>query len=179
MFENYYHFQKVRVQQANGKRYIKSLTTYTFKSEKNSYIAEAEHYQGNIYILKYYLKQHRHNKKRFNLMANEYKCSQTVSTCIHIMLSLLKKNPSANFGFMGAHTIDLAKGYEEKRANTRRFKIYRHAMEQMIGPDYFEHFMNEENSTYLMVNLKEPDVQRVSDFADKMFIECYPELQGI
>lgn len=59
------------------------------------------------------------------------------------MLSILRKHPIANLGFLGAHTIDLANRYEEKKSNTRRFKIYKYAIEELIDTDFFIHFMDD------------------------------------
>ena len=95
------------------------------------------------------------------------------------MLSILKKNQTASFGFMGAHTINLAERFEEQRSNTKRFRIYKYAIEELIGTESFTHFMNEENSTYLLVNNKVESIDLLSANADNMFIDIYPQLAGI
>ena len=94
------------------------------------------------------------------------------------MLSILRKHPIANLGFLGAHTIDLANRYEEKKSNTRRFKIYKYAIEELIDTDFFIHFMDEQNSTYLIVNKKISYPDELSLIATDMFIDIHPELAG-
>ncbi len=95
------------------------------------------------------------------------------------MLHVLKKNPGASFGFMGAHTVDLANRIEEQRANTKRFKIYKYAIEGFFGVQHFTHFINETNSTYLLVNNKVSSVDELSEEAERMFLEIFPQLEGI
>ena len=80
---------------------------------------------------------------------------------------------------MGAHTINLAERFEEQRSNTKRFRIYKYAIEELIGTESFTHFMNEENSTYLLVNNKVESIDLLSANADNMFIDIYPQLAGI
>ncbi|MFZ4101201.1 MAG: hypothetical protein ACOYKR_04550 [Sphingobacterium thalpophilum] len=95
------------------------------------------------------------------------------------MFSIFKKDPLANFGFLGAHIIDFANQYEEKRSNTKRFRVYKYAIEQFFGTIAFTHFINEENSTYLIVNNKYESVDQIAQSANDMFLELYPQLEGV
>ena len=176
MFDSAYHFNKVGFQNAHQKKYLVSVATYSFRTENQYYLVEVERYKYDIFIIKYFLKKHKSNKKRFNLLSHEFKCSKIVATCVNIMLSILRKHPIANLGFLGAHTIDLANRYEEKKSNTRRFKIYKYAIEELIDTDFFIHFMDEQNSTYLIVNKKISNPDELSLIATDMFIDIHPEL---
>jgi hypothetical protein len=86
---------------------------------------------------------------------------------------------SASFGFLGAHTIDFSKEYEERKFNTRRFRIYKYAIEELIGTEYFSHYMDVTNSTYLIVNNKVSDTDAFSLAAIEMFMDIHPELAGL
>lgn len=178
MFDNAFHFNKVGFQNAHQKKYLLSLTIYSFKTDNEKYLVEVEHYRSDVFVIKYFLKKHKSNKKRFNLLSHEFKCSRIVATCIILVMSILKKHPNASFGFLGAHTIDLSNKYEEKKFNTRRFRIYKYAIEELIGTENFSHYMDVTNSTYLIVNNKVGNTDVFSANATNMFIEIHPELAG-
>ncbi|MES2875300.1 MAG: hypothetical protein V4708_16365 [Bacteroidota bacterium] len=179
MFETGYPVNKARVQQANNKKYLVSLSTYTFKTPKNRYIIEVEKYLHDIYILKFFPKHLQGNKKRFNVLTKEYCCSKIVSTCIEVVLSILRKHPTAHFGFMGAHIVDPSRQYEEPKNETKRWRVYKYAFECLIGPESFTHIMDKQNSTYLILNNQVPGHDELKEKADKMFIDLFPDLEGL
>lgn len=83
----------------------------------------------------------------------------------------------ANFGFLGSHTFDPKRFYEEGKECTKRFKIYRYAVYNLIGEEYFSHFMEEKNSTYLLINNKHEDVDLIKEQANIMFDTIFPSLR--
>ena len=111
-------------------------------------------------------------------MTNEHNCPKIVSTCIHILLSVLKSKPLASFGFIGANTIDHANNFVEGKRSTKRFRIYKKAMENLIGQQKFHHSMDQIHSTYLMVNNNNHSVQDIINKAKMMFERIYPELEN-
>ena len=176
MFDSYYRFAKVGVDKAHNKKYLKEIITYSFKSANNYYLAEVEVYVLDIYIVKFFLKKHKRNPLKYNILTNENKCSKVVSTCIRIMLQIHHKNPKASFGFLGANIIDEEIGYEEPKSATKRFMVYRRAMYALFGTETFTHYVDLEHSAYLMISNKNDSVEDVKDNAKKMFDDIFPEL---
>lgn len=176
MFDSYYRFCKVGVDKALNKKYLKEVITYSFRSNQNYYLVEVEVYVNDIYIIKYYLKKHKTNPLRYNLLTNEHRCSKIISTCIRILLQIYSNNPKATFGFLGAHIVKKEKRYTEPKSITKRFRVYRTAVVALFGPETFTHYRDFEHSTYLMISNSHPSVEPIKEMAKKMFDDIYPEL---
>lgn len=161
-----------------GSGYLNSKTTYTFTTETGSdYLIEVEEYLHSIYVIKFCKKKLKNHPKRFNLLTSEHKMSKIVSTCIHLMLSILKKDDLASFGFLGSNTIIFG-GRVEQKANTKRYRVYKYAVQNLIGEDFFSHHTDINNSTYLVLNKKHKDCNYVLEQANKMFDSIFPDLRS-
>jgi len=55
---------------------------------------------------------------------------------------------------------------------TRRFKIYRYAMVNLINPDDFDHHEDKNKSTYLLINSNTLDGDKIKSEATKMYEDC-------
>ena len=174
MFDVYYAFNKVDTERPIKNNFLICTHNYTFKAGATPYIAKVEEYPDNIFIIKFFRKQDRKRIDRYHVLTNEFKCTKIVSTCIRILISILEKNENASFGFLGANTIN--KEYEELRGETKRFKIYKRAMENLVGENIFEHTMDTINSTYLMVNRRNQTTDDFIERAKEMFNEIFPAL---
>jgi hypothetical protein len=179
MFDNSFPLNFIFRKPFRKDGYLVAKSTYAFSTPSESYLLEVEEYKYDIYIIKFFPKRLKNNPKRFNVLTGENKLGGIIGTCIYLILQILKKSPMANFGFLGSHTIDFKREYEEKKECTKRFKIYRYAVFNLIGEEAFSHFMEEKNSTYLLVNNKHEDVDRIKDKADQMFDVVFPRLNGI
>ncbi len=176
MFDCYYRFNKVGVDKAHNKTYLKEIVTYSFKSNHNYYLVEVEVYRYNVFIIKYFLKKHKHSSLKYNILTNENRCSKVVSTCIRIMLQIHDKNPLASYGFLGANTVKSETGYSEPKRITKRFLVYRRAMYALFGTETFTHFMDLEHSAYLMISNQDDSVDNIKEKAKMMFEDIFPEL---
>lgn len=176
MFDHSFPFTKHFTDKFQGGQYLKERTTYIFRTEREKYHIEVEEYLFNIFIMKFYPSRLKKHPRRFNILTGEHKMSHIVATCIQLILQILKKNPMASFGFLGSHTFDAKRQFEESKECTKRFKVYRYAVYSLIGEEYFSHFMEERNSTYLLVNNKHEDVDLIREQADIMFDSIYPSL---
>lgn len=174
MFDSPYHFRKANTERPVTDKYLIQVHNYTFKVGMVQYMSKVEEYPNHLFIIKFFRKQDRKNRNRFSLLTNENRCTRIVATCIMILLSILKKNKLASFGFLGSHTV--TNNYEELKNETKRFKIYKRAMENLIGEDVFLHSMDLAHSTYLMVNNNNADVDSFILFAREMFDDIYPSL---
>ena len=176
VFENFYSFNKVGCKKPYTNHNFVITHIYSFKTNRARYIAEIEEYKHLIYIIKFYRKCDIHNAHKYNILTHEYNCTQIVSTCIRILVEILNKNPAASFGFLGSNTIN--NGREELKQKTKRFNIYKTAMENLIGDKVFVHSMDEVHSTYLMANRKNEPIEGFLLTAQNMFEEIYPELEN-
>jgi hypothetical protein len=183
MFETSYHFHKVGDQKPNNKKYLERLYTYSFrtaslnnKQKGRLYLIEVEKYAYNIYVIKYYPKYLKSSPKRFNILTGENKCSKIVGTCLQVMLQILSKDKFANFGFMGAHSVDPINNIEEDRHNTKRFRVYKQAIENLFGIELFSHYIDITNSTYIILNNNNDDHHNLIFNASMMFDDLFPEL---
>ncbi|OJW13485.1 hypothetical protein [Mucilaginibacter sp. 44-25] len=176
MFETSYDFVKVCKNQALNKPYLYETILYRFETPVTRYTVEVEHYHHDIFIIKFYRNSDRKNKLKFNILTNEFNSTKIIATCVHIMLSILNKKPLASFGFIGANTIDSLKNYNEQKNFTKRFRVYKQAMENLIGENLFHHSMDTVNSAYLMINNRNKSTQDILSRAKIIFEKIYPEM---
>ena len=92
------------------------------------------------------------------------------------MLSIYNENPSASFGFLGAHIVKTDINYIEAKNVTKRFRVYRDAIVRLFGLETFTHHRDFEHSTYLMISNKNKNVEDIKEKAKKMFDDIFPEL---
>lgn len=178
MFDSPYPIKEVGQTKAIDKRYFIKQYIYHFRSKNSTwYLIEVEQYSGDIFILKFYLKKDKKNKFKFNLLSNEHSCSRIIATCMDVLFLIYKNKPKASFGFIGSQIYNpVLKVMDEEKINTKRFKVYKSALENKIGKQKFTHFIDETNSTYLLVSNGNTNVESVNNKAKKMFEEEYPEL---
>lgn len=144
------------------------LDRYTFKAEivNQQYIVEILQLRYNIYVVQFYLKNHRLSGKRFNLLLNnpQEKNNRHVfyvlNTITNICLEIYQKNPKASFGFMGAPTSKEANPKKNKEninpdktiKNTKRHRIYSLYVKRYFPPEKFSHIEFKKSSCYLLKN---------------------------
>lgn len=178
MFDKSYPFKKLFVKdfRKNGHGYLVSKTTYTFRTEASvDYLIEVEEYQSNIFIIKFCPKKLKKHPKRFNILTGEHIMPRIVGTCIQVMLSIIKKNNLASFGFLGSNTIVFGK-YSEGKEDTKRYRIYKYVVQNYIGEETFSHKTDKKNSTYLVINRNNGDCELIASRANKMFDSIFPSL---
>lgn len=152
MFDRGFTFRKIGVfKGANKTKVIK----YRFRTHKNqTYIVDIEQYEEQVYIIKYYLKAHSLSDKKYSLRTNEYIASRIYRTCMDIVKDILKQNPKASFGYVGANDLG------EDKDNTKRYRIYKKITETFFGSERFEHFSSNENSLYLILNKQNKNIDK-------------------
>lgn len=178
MFEGFYYFNKGNTVKPISDKYLICTHNYSFNSEKTRYLVQVEQYPLSIYIIKFHRKQDKGRKDRYNILTAEFKCVKIVSTCIRILISIYKKDALASFGFLGANCIGENGNGDEPKSNTKRFRIYKRAMENLISEDLFFHSMDIRNSTYLMVNKRHESVDDIINKAKHMFEDIFPALES-
>lgn len=123
MFDSTY-FKRVNLvdnQRGTSKNHI-CTKSYSFKGASSIYIIQIEYYDYDVYILKFYLKNHRDSKNKFNLLSEDHDAQAVIRTVLDVAIDILEnENKDASFGFMGAHKIKNT--FEEGKTNTQRFRI--------------------------------------------------------
>jgi len=147
------------------------LKEHTFRfntNHKRKYIVSVEEYRYNVFVLKFYLKDHRLSSKRFNILTKDFDGFKILSTLIAIVLYIYDKiNNDASFGFIGTPLLT-----ENNTCNTKRFRVYQKLAKKHFSPDTFDHAVNIDNSSYLLLNKKVSDQDLKSNIED-MFNRLY------
>lgn len=66
------------------------------------YIAEVEHYNLDLYAIKFYLKSHQNSKDKFTVLTNLHEARPVIYTCIAILIDIFHQNNKASFAFIGS-----------------------------------------------------------------------------
>ena len=149
---------------------------YSFKGNVSIYLVQVEKYNFDVYVLKFFLKNHKDSKNRFNLLSDDHDAQGVIRTVLDIAIDILEnENENASFGFVGAHKV---KGeLEEPKSNTQRFRVYRYIMKNYFGDDTWSHFESIDSSSYLMLNTRTySSEERIDEIVD-MFKGIYDEFE--
>ena len=138
-----------------------------------TYIVEIEYHDNNIYILKFFQKNHRHSDNRYSLVNSKkfldhHNTTGTknflliLNTVLKIYLDIYESNKKSSFGFMGAPTVmELDPDRTSNKINvdgtvekTKRFNAYSIYVKRYFSPENFEHIEIPTSSCYLVKSKK-------------------------
>ena len=144
---NSYEFSFIMYEAVDRNGHIRNIL-YKFKSTKSNtwYIVCVEQYKYNVFILKFYPKNWRFSKRKYNLLTNTHEPRRIIGTCINIALSVLDEYPDASFGFIGANREN------EDTCETKRYKVYSTIVATCFSEECFYHKESKERSAYLLIN---------------------------
>ena len=168
MFDSSYKFRYCNYNNAKKGQYNVREHILTFSCKKKiQYIVRVEEYPHFMYVVKFYLKNHRLSDKKYNLLTNLHDPLSVIGTCVEIMLYFYAKNPSSSFAFIGANSLT-----EDSVKNTKRFRIYKRIMENSFSPFTFNHRIYEDESAYILLN-KDNAEQNLLEKVEQVFTDCY------
>jgi len=168
---NRYDFYKIQGNQKNKEK----VQLYRFKNDfKDIYIVEIFQYDFSVYAVKFYIKNHRYSKNRYNICyKKEFKIGlgfqtgnanfiKVLNTILSIVVEILRKDGLASFGFMGAPKesesnpeINSANINPDCTvANTKRYRIYHLYIRKYFNPIDFEYIDSSTSSILLLRNNK-------------------------
>jgi hypothetical protein len=139
------------------------------------YIVEVLHMEHDIYVVQFFLKNHRLSGNRFNMLLNADNKTHVfyvLNTIVNIVKTIIKRNSQASFGFMGAPIRrESSRKYNSKNINpdgtiknTKRFSSYSLYVKRYFPPTLFTHIDYEDTSCYLLKNNKNVNLTKeVSD----------------
>lgn len=143
------------------------IEIYTFKSDivNQHYIVEIIKLNYDIYVIQYFLKNHRLSENRFNLLlpkerGNNKHVFYLLNTITNIAIEIIKQNPNASFGFMGAATSKEKNRKKNSKninpdntiRNTKRHRVYSLYVLRYFSPNVFTHIEYKNSSCYLLKN---------------------------
>lgn len=160
MFSLIYPCKFIKFNHVNDGVHIKTHV-HTFKARNNQrYIIEFDEFIGNIFLVKFYQKNHSSSIHKYNIMTcSGWSCS-VIYTVFDLMLKTWRNNSFGNvsFAFMGSNTIN-ADGTQESKKNTKRFNFYKILIANFVGDRNFSFKQNIESSIFVMLNKRNATVE--------------------
>jgi hypothetical protein len=162
MFDSSYLF-KFRINQKPGiGEEFETCLVYWFENSSGvRYVVNLEQYFGDLFALKFHRYKDLKSKKKFTVVTGEGRPQQILRTCLNILIEHHKSNPFASYIIFGIA------GENEERTLTRRFRIYKRILENMISPVEFEHRIAEMYSAYLLLNRNYSNKQELLKIIDQ------------
>lgn len=140
---------------------------YSFRGKTGKrYIVIVEQYNYFMYIVKFCLQERKFYSDRFNHLTKLNECSRVLTTIGLIIKEIHKANPFASFGFIGSNLP------EEGKENTKRFRLYKRVVNQVVSPVFFEHRISLKHSAYLLIN-RDNHEEDLLDKITSMFERIY------
>lgn len=172
-----YSINLVDKKKTNKPRHVVSWL-YRFKTRLNhTYIVEAHQHDYDLFIIKFYKKNEKLSKHRYNVMYNDFDGWRIMGTCLRVAQDILKHKPEASFGFMGEPTMKECEN-ENSRKVTKRYRVYKQIAVSYFSPDGWDHVWVEEISAYMLFNL-EKTTQDLQKRSVAMLKDLYPDLENI
>lgn len=144
---------------------LEYVLQYRFKSTKSNhtYIVRIEKYIKHTYCLKFFDKANMHSDNKYSLRTSTFEPRTIFFTLLHIMMDVYHNDLKASFFFIGAEDEK-----DEMGETTRRYRIYRSFVSNVLSSKIFKHHRNNELSLYILVNRASVEneqqyVQRITD----------------
>lgn len=152
MFDSFYELSGLGNTSSPIKPNLRTkICKYRFCTPEINYILEVECYKFNFYVIQYYNRKYKNHPRKYQILTNEHKARPIIGTCMKVIQMFSEMDPLASFGFIGANSYDPITGKEEKIDSTKRWKIYKYAVENEYGPETFKHAINKLNSSYILL----------------------------
>lgn len=163
--------------------------TYTIRATivNQTYILEVLHLEHNIYVLQFYLKNHRHSDNRFSLLLPEEIAISSrhvfylLNTIVNLSSKIYLINSIASFGFMGSPTTkenNFKKNSQNINPdktvrNTKRYRVYSLYVRRYFSPNDFTHISFKNSSCFLLMNNRNPFLNKkiADDYLNKIIDE--------
>ena len=148
---------------------------FKFKSEKTNtpYVVQVAEHINDFYVVKFYAKKHRKSSRKYSLIVNDGDPVNVLITCLKAIPEILKINPNASFGFLGARTFDRYSRKIESYNNNQRYRIYKEHINQLLGNKTFTHKYISKSSSYALYNNKLPDIEAYHNSIKSMIKKHY------
>lgn len=173
MFDTGYPFTKIHSDRKNVVYPVLSQSIYRFVThKKRTYLVHVEECPFNVYVLKFYDKNHSLSEKKYQILVHDYEASRIIRTNVDILHSVFQENPSSSFGFIGTNSEN------EQPSNSKRFRIYEQVVANLLGDQFFAHSLNRNYSAYLLLNKNNKEDKLLYQIKE-LFAKYYPFLEGV
>jgi hypothetical protein len=105
-------------------------------------------------VIKFYDKNLRNCPDKYNHLTGDREPRRIIMTCINILRSIYENDEKSSFAFVGTNCIG------EPKKNSKRFRVYKTIVTTQFGGDTFAHFINEDNSAYLLLRQAELEANK-------------------
>lgn len=119
-------------------------------SSRRKYLVEIHAYENHLYTADFYAKVN--NVNRYRLRTNQQAAGKLGGTVLAILADVLRQDPQACFGFIAAAMV-----HENSDANTKRFRMYKHMLEQKINPQRYQVITIPEQSRIFVMPMPQAD----------------------
>lgn len=130
------------------------------------YLVYAEFFKYEVVALKFFLRRMKSNRNKFKFRTHKGDAFRILATVLDIAYSISLSHPHVSFAFIGEND----KG--ETRNYTKRFKVYERYAKAFFSPDNFDHRINVQLSSYLLLNKKSAIIEKEEEVYH-MFSELY------
>ncbi len=145
------HYNNVGKDNSSNTSYTIDKYIYTSKIGKWRYIFELEEFPKYIYFIKFYRKKDKNNKRRFNIIYNDFESKFELIKILNICLSITKdfysKDNKSSFGFIGSPS-------NKDKNIIRRYSLYTKFATNFFSKEKFEHYTNKDKGLYLLLSKK-------------------------
>jgi hypothetical protein len=172
-------FVQKRLCRDNSAHLFTLIYKFYSPATKYTYILHADYHEENVFALKFYAKKDRHSDYKYSILTNKGDIGNILITCLKVIPIILYDYPTAFFGFIGSRTFDKASNTVENLENNQRFRVYKHIVQLKIGSVQFRHFIYEDISGYLLINMAAGSPQVNEKIITRMFSDTYENLPDL
>lgn len=156
MFDSFYEFKGIGNSTSLIKPHLKLKTCkYRFSTPLHTYILEVECYINSFYVIQFYNRKLKNDPRKYQIQTNEFQAKSIVGTCIQVIKLFSFKDPKSSFGFIGSNSYNPDTLHEEPKNNTKRWRVYKHAVENEYGPETFKHAYDKSTSSYILLRKRQ------------------------
>ncbi|WP_020567070.1 hypothetical protein [Neolewinella persica] len=166
MFKETYPVSKVTVSSALSSDYHLRTTIYRFDARDDErYLIYLKEYPEKFHTVDFCRNKAKNSRHRFTELTSKRDAIRILSTVVGLMIRLLVagRADAVCFGFIGARMRE-----ENDEASSKRFRVYRQIMLNLIDANEFHHLEAPKRDAYLIINRK-ANAQKVVAVAKKAF----------
>lgn len=175
MFNSHLPFSLLTIKYEEDQAFHIKTYIYRTATTAGKYIVHIEEYQQKVFVLKFYPVKFKHYTNKYRIVVNDNVMQEVVGTSLQILLKFLNSNKNeASFGFVA--TASIIGDFAEAKSNNQRFRIYKQVMQNFFGQETFFHFVDADNSAYLMINKNIDDRDGFVTKMQQKFEDMYPDM---
>jgi hypothetical protein len=165
MFDSVYDVTKVNVNRSLPNEGHLRRTLYRFKTKSGErYLIFVTEFSERFHTIDFCRTSQQYSKHQFTELTGKDDAIRIISTVVRQMITLLEEGyeEAVCFGFIGARSKN------EKGKSSKRFRIYRMIMQNLVDRVKYIHLEDESLDAYVILN-KNADSKKVLEIARNAF----------